>query len=301
MRAWWVLAVLALDALVNAKRKKHRHRRRRQPARIAHCPENELPGTLRLGPVLRELDDDVDPPNTIVPDIPDILEPDVYDPVDERRTKDEDPTEPEPEPIPELDKFVNLAEDVLDGRVPNTDRRYATIKLAMDIMVSKGHKTLVETGTARRGDKDCAGDGCSTVIWAYWAEQNEGMRLWSVDHSPRAVQQAMQAVRFSDLTTIVVADSVQFLREFSSQIDFLFLDSGDYDPNQPSVSQELALREIIAAFPKLTNESMLMVNGCGHEDGGKCTLVEIFMKEMGWRTLVRSHQLLMVSSKPVIL
>lgn len=300
MRAWWVLVVLASDGLLSAKRGRAQHR---QP-RARQCPENAAaPANLRLGPVLRGMvDGGLDPTNTLASNS-DILS----EHLSERQTKEENSTitesqpEPEPEPVSVLGKTASLAEEVLDGRVPNTDHRYATIKLAMDIMLSKGHRKLVETGTARRGDRDCAGDGCSTVIWSYWAEEHEGMRLWSVDHSPRAVQQASYAVRFSNATTIVLADSVQFLRDFPDQIDFLFLDSGDYDSTQPWSSQQLALREIIAAFPKLANDSLLMVNGCGHPDGGKCALVEIFMREMGWRTLIRSHQLLMVSSEPIIL
>lgn len=208
----------------------------------------------------------------------------------------------EPEPVnPDLDRVGTISEEILEGRIPSTDRRYTTFKLAMDIMRARGHKTLVETGTARRGDKNCLGDGCSTVLFSRWAQNFPQATLYSVDNDESAIKEAMMAVYYFNTTSLVNKDSVQFLREFKKPIDFLYLDTLDFDTNYPRPSQEQALREILAAFPKLHEGSMVMVDDCGLAYGGKCALVELFLKEMGWRTLIKSYQLLMVSQGPVIL
>lgn len=196
---------------------------------------------------------------------------------------------------------IQSPEDVLDGRLGVTDRRYLTMKVAMDIMRNRGHKILVETGTARRGDRGCQSDGCSTVIFSRWAMQNPGMKLVSVDNNEQAIADATDAVGYYNQTSLVLADSVTFLKEYTGLIDFLYLDTMDFDSNNPRPSQELPLREIIAAYPKLHEDSMVMVDDCGLSFGGKCTLVELFLKELGWRTLMKGYQLIMVTGKRVIL
>jgi len=196
---------------------------------------------------------------------------------------------------------IQSPEDVLDGRLGVTDRRYLTMKVAMEIMRNRGYKTLVETGTARRGDRGCQSDGCSTVIFSRWTMQHPKMRFISVDNSEQAIADATDVVGYYNQTTLVLADSVAFLKEFSGLIDFLYLDTMDFDSNNPRPSQELPLREIIAAYPKLHEDSMVMVDDCGLSFGGKCTLVELFLKELGWRTLMKGYQLIMVTGKRVVL
>lgn len=60
--------------------------------------------------------------------------------------------------------------DSLTNRIHVLDKRYSTFRLALDLMAQRHVKTIVETGTARGGDTNCVGDGCSTPIWAQWAK-----------------------------------------------------------------------------------------------------------------------------------
>lgn len=192
-----------------------------------------------------------------------------------------------------------IPEDVLDGKLTMTDKRFATFKLAMDIMRARGHQIVIETGTARRGDKSCATDGCSTVLFGKWTSSNLGMTFLSVDNDPLAIEAAVESTWHFNSTQVILSDSVAFLKSYPQTIDFLYLDSMDFDNNNPRPAQELALREIVAAYPKLHEDSVVMVDDCGMAFGGKCTYVEVFLKELGWRTLLKSYQLIMVTPKTV--
>lgn len=189
-------------------------------------------------------------------------------------------------------------EDVMDGKLPITDRRYSTFKIAMDIIKSRNLKVMVETGTSRKGDKNCVADGCATVLFSRWAEYIPGATFYSVDNNEAAVLESSLSTRQFNCTKVVLSDSVKFLREFPGTIDFLYLDTMDFDSNNPRPSQELPLKEIIAAYPKLHDDSVVMVDDCGLAFGGKCAYVELFLKELGWRTILRSYQLVMATQKP---
>lgn len=192
-------------------------------------------------------------------------------------------------------------EDIMDGKIQFTDKRFPTFKLAMELIRIRQHKNIIETGTSRRGDRNCLNDGCFTVLFSRWAELNQISQVVSVDISEAAVIEAKDSVRQFNCTSIVLQDSVQFLRAFPEPIDFLYLDTMDFDSNNPRPSQEQALKEIIAAYPKLHEASVVMVDDCGLAYGGKCAFVELFLKELGWRTLLKSYQLIMVTQAPVLL
>lgn len=186
-------------------------------------------------------------------------------------------------------------DEVIQRFLHPADMRYITFKAAMDLMVARNLTTIVETGTARNGARNCGGDGCSTVIFSAWTAANPGMSLESVDINPEAVRQSQEAAdRYNTMTNVVCSDSVEFLRNYPNQIDFLYLDSYDFDGGNPGPSQQHHLKEIVVAYKKLHKNSVVLVDDCGLIHGGKCTLVELVLKELGWKTVMKHYQLLMV-------
>lgn len=93
---------------------------------------------------------------------------------------------------------------------------------------------------------------------------------------------------------LVCSDSVRYLKSFGKQIDFLYLDSFDYDFNNPSPSQRHHLREIIAAYPWLTKESIVMIDDCDLAGGGKGVLVISYLINRGWKIAMQGYQVIMV-------
>lgn len=146
------------------------------------------------------------------------------------------------------------------GRIENENKRYVTFLGALEILKDRNAKILHETGTARDGVRNFTYDGGSTIIFADWAYHNDAI-LYSVDINPGAVESAKEATQqYSTNSHVICEDSIKFLKEFNQPIDFLYLDSYDFDFNNPNPSQEHHLRELVAAYPKLHQQSIVMID-----------------------------------------
>src|SRR5579872_2715035 len=121
----------------------------------------------------------------------------------------------------------------LTNRIPIENQRYSTFEMALNLIKERQLKTMVETGTARCGKTNCLGDGCSTLIFSHCASKI-GAMLYSVDIDPHAVDLARTATApYADHLVFVCGDSCSFLAEFNQPIDFLYLDSYDYELDNP--------------------------------------------------------------------
>jgi len=181
-------------------------------------------------------------------------------------------------------------QNFLRNRLPMSDKRYLTMSRALDLLTQTEAKILIETGTARNGELNYAGDGGSTVIFADWAKQHQAT-FYSVDIDPQAVYNAQMAVQpFTPYVSVICSDSVSFLETFAAPIDFLYLDSYDFDVNNPFPSQMHHLKEIIAAYPKLHENSIVMIDDCDLPHGGKGLLAIKYLLERDWKIILQGYQ-----------
>lgn len=182
----------------------------------------------------------------------------------------------------------------LINRIQMEDKRYLTLLSALELLDQRHVKILVETGTARDGDRNFVGDGGSTIIFADWATQNEAL-LYSVDIDPSAIENAKNVTTvYADHIQFVCDNSIKFLNKFEKQIDFLYLDSFDFDFGNPSTSQVHHLKEIIAAYPKLHKNSIVMIDDCDLPQGGKGALVIEYLTARGWEIFQNGYQIIML-------
>jgi predicted RNA methylase len=119
---------------------------------------------------------------------------------------------------------------------------------------------IVETG-CMRGVGNWAGDGQSTLLWKEFAALHP-CEVHTVDIDPAAVRVVREVC--GDAVQAHVGDSVEFLYELanqspSRQIDLLYLDSSDFDPNNPFPSAMHHVKELIAARPCLGTGSMVVI------------------------------------------
>ncbi len=178
---------------------------------------------------------------------------------------------------------------LLDRLAPK-DKRYSTMLHALELLRQRSAKVVVETGTSRMGDKNFVGDGGSTIIFGDWAHQN-GAVFFSVDIDPKAVAEAKAVVEaYGQSVNVVCQDSIAFLKNFTQPIDFLYLDSFDFETKNPFPSQEHHLKEIKAAYPLLHDQSVVMIDDCGLPRGGKGLLVIDYLKRRGWKVLHSAYQ-----------
>jgi hypothetical protein len=187
-----------------------------------------------------------------------------------------------------------FSELLLLQRISQSDKRYPTFHYVLNQLLKRNLKIIVETGTARNGTKNCVGDGCSTVIWTNWAQAFNGF-VYSVDIDPNALDQSKEACH-CDLSHVefICSDSVSYLQNFRNRIDLLYLDSYDYDIENPNPSQLHHLKEILAAYPYLQEESVVLIDDCGLPGGGKGKLVIELLLERGWRIAMSGYQVVMV-------
>jgi predicted O-methyltransferase YrrM len=185
----------------------------------------------------------------------------------------------------------------LEGKISKDNHRYDTFAAALKLMTQRGVRTIVETGTARGGLNNCSGDGCSTPIFGQWAKDH-GAVLYSVDIDPEAIQNAAQAVStISENIRFITGDSVDFLAKFNGNIDFLYLDSYNFECFNPSPSQLHHLKEIVAAYPFLTPNSVVMIDDCGLPFGGKGKMVIEYLTARGWTPFKIGYQIIFVTSQ----
>ena len=180
------------------------------------------------------------------------------------------------------------------------NNRFVTMYLALDLLLKKGKGTIVETGTLRTEDQ--WSDGMSTLVFGSYC-QKYNYRLHSVDIDESAMHICRKATnKFRNLIDYNISNSITFLKNFNQQIDLLYLDSLDcpvseYSP-QLTASQEHQLKEIQAAFDKLSTDAIVLLDDNDLINGGKTRLSKIFLKENGFREVMSWRQSLWVKDHP---
>lgn len=189
---------------------------------------------------------------------------------------------------------IKSSEDYLKSRISQDNGRYNSFIIALDLMKERGASCIVETGTARYGDRNFSGDGGSTIIFGDWAHQNHA-DFFTVDIDQGAIGNAKNAsIQYNENIRFVCSDSIQYLRNFDRPIDFLYLDSFDLDVDNPTPSQKHHLREIEVAFDKLHDRSIVMIDDCGFSHRGKGGMVIDFLTEKGWEIFYNGAQVILV-------
>lgn len=185
-------------------------------------------------------------------------------------------------------------------------RRIETFQKTLDLMEERGARCVVETGTQRSGFS-CQNDGCSTSIFADWA-RDHGAVFYSVDINRGAIETAQRALRGEskmhqlsfDHVGLVCSDSIPFLKSFGQQIDMLYLDSYDIDVQNPWPSQQHHLKEIIAALPWITENTVILLDDCGLPHRGKGGMVINFLEKRGWVVIAEEYQALLVHESTLL-
>jgi len=184
----------------------------------------------------------------------------------------------------------------LEGRLPPSNGRYKTFKEALEMMSQRNVKTIVETGTERwqEGQYCFDGDGGSTIIFGHWATENRA-KMYSVDINQTHLEYSKGNTKsYLSNLSLVCSDSVTYLQNFKGKIDFLYLDSFDYDEKNPTPAQQHCLREIMAAEDKLTQNSIVMIDDCNVPGGGKGLLAIRYLLEKGWHLHKNCHQVILI-------
>jgi len=136
--------------------------------------------------------------------------------------------------------------------------REKTILRAIEIVRERKPKIIVETGT--QSTMLVYAHGISTLIWAALAEE-VGAEFYSVDIDQESIEKGKEITDGYDVK-YVCSDSVPFLKKFNQDIGFLYLDSQDFSEGSEAVSREHQLKEIQAAWPRLSPGTGILLDDC---------------------------------------
>ncbi|OMJ76601.1 hypothetical protein SteCoe_24011 [Stentor coeruleus] len=176
-----------------------------------------------------------------------------------------------------------LIEIVLNSKLSVHEFRYEAYKSIIKYFTLNFPKILVETGTSRYGEKACDVEGCSTLIFGHIAKYISA-KLYSIDINEESRKGAQSIIdKYHENIELIDSESIDYLTHFDyGLIDFLYLDSQEFDVDvEPS--QKHYLKEISAAYPKLSKNAAVMIDDCGFHKIGNCDLVQEFLIERGWK------------------
>lgn len=181
----------------------------------------------------------------------------------------------------------------------NFRRRRVTFAKTLELVSDRNAKTIIETGTSRKGLTNTKGDGAGTFVFGKWAKENNA-KLFSVDIDKDAVQECKVEIEnqnLQDTVTVLLDDSLNFLTNYKDQVDFLYLDSYDYSRTDTAIqiaSQEHHLKEFKAIESRLHKNTIVLIDDCGLPGGGKGKTVVPYMEQKGWKVLIDAYQILLV-------
>ncbi len=124
---------------------------------------------------------------------------------------------------------------------------------------------IIETGCMRNND-NWGGDGKSTVLFDRYVNENGGT-FYSVDIDPVAIQLCREAV--SEKTKLYTGDSIEYLKTLATSppddlkhigLDLLYLDSFDFDPRRPLISEVHHINEFYAILPLIRPNTLVVVD-----------------------------------------
>ena len=155
---------------------------------------------------------------------------------------------------------------------------------------------IVETGTARadHGHLCFGGDGCCTYIFDKFVNHYDGEVL-SVDINEKNCRYSTSIT--SQKTVLYHQDSVEMLWSMpeADKVDLLYLDTIDFDPENPYPSMSQCMKELCAAMKNLRPESIVIIDS--HDPlftGGKMCkslYVKNFMSDIKADLLFEDYQI----------
>jgi hypothetical protein len=183
----------------------------------------------------------------------------------------------------------------LEEMIRKTGKRQDSFQIMIEHLKTCEEPLIIETGCARPPHKEWGSEdvsfkdeGFSTRIFDAFINQNGG-ELHSVDINPEHVEYALTQV--SDKVQVHCNDSVEFLwqanqnlTETDNYVDLLYLDSYDYEPEDPWPSAAHHMKELAAIMSRLRPGSLVAVDDNFIVNGqrqGKGAYIYDFMQSIG--------------------
>ena len=185
--------------------------------------------------------------------------------------------------------------DFLENYNHEKNIRFSSFKFALIEAQKRNLKNFVETGVARGKVKFFFftkinwKDGMSTMIFSDYVKFMNGY-LTSCDIEKKNIENAKKFInkKNKDFVKFVVDDSLNFLKNYDKEIDFLYLDSLDGHFEEASDHQ---LKEITIAYKYLHKNSLVLLD----DKGSKTNLSIDYMKKNNLRIINETNEQVLLS------
>jgi len=209
------------------------------------------------------------------------------------------------------------------SRVPKF--RYDTFKYCWDYFLEKNFKTIVEMGTSR-SFVDGKFPGCNSDDPKYWDISNPEIWDWSAGCFTRVFGELIQdtdidlitldleakhiercKVITSNLKNIqyFVMSSEDFLLNGEGQIDFLYMDTGDVTPIEPTAQLHLRESKILVEKNLISENGLILIDDVRNPQSkkqddseyGKAKYSIPYLQENGFSIIMDEYQIVMEKVK----
>jgi hypothetical protein len=165
-----------------------------------------------------------------------------------------------------------------------TTKRWDAFSLIAEILLTRRAIKIVETGCVRQ-ENNWSGDGQSTVVWSWLAQQTGGkVSTCDINRS-----NCNTAAFLAPDAVVYNMDSITFLRGYyaAESIDLLYLDSYDLTDDYRAALHQIG--ELAAIYERLPSGCLIAVDDCVTENRGKHVYVAAFFDSIGVLSLISSH------------
>lgn len=158
--------------------------------------------------------------------------------------------------------IVNLTRLLATGEIEGADgrleHRLPTIRKVVEMFDESPPRVMVETGC--QSSVLLYAKGMSTCIFGALAEKY-GALLYTIDISKENLEECRKySKNYSGYIRYINGNSLEVLKEFDNEIDFLYLDSYDFSPGVEEESRLHQFKEIKLAYPKLSDKSIVLLD-----------------------------------------
>jgi len=205
------------------------------------------------------------------------------------------------------------------GRIPKF--RYDTFKYCWDWIQEKELKTIVELGTSR-SFVDGKYPGCNSDDVKFWEPDNPEIWDWSAGCFTRVFGELIQGTGIDLITVDLMSthiarsramtqdlenieyfsmSSEEFLTSGDGQIDFLYMDTGDVTPIEPTARLHLRESEILVENDLISDNGLILIDDVRNiqsksqdpSDYGKAKYSIPYLQENGFEVIMDEYQVLL--------
>jgi len=175
-------------------------------------------------------------------------------------------------------------------------RRFNTMYKALELCLQIAPKgpVILEVGTLR---DNTMGGGHSTYKFGEFCSMFNGT-LHTVDISDEAIEFSMKATSdFQPWIKYHNSDSTHFLKDFTGEINLLYLDGFDSTDGKEEAASQKQLEEIQAALPRLSERCVVLLDDADLPKGGKVALSSKYLVKHGFKPVLKEYQYLYVRNR----